>query len=444
VGAVLDLAERAWRGELEASAARSEPTRGSASREANEVTTALQVHPGNALVAFEELGAGLGFLSAFSNVAALATDDGLVLLDTSSLFHAQRLFEELRRWSERRVHTAVYTHGHVDHVFGLAAFEQEAEAKGWPRVRVIAHENCPPRFERYRLTQGWNAIINQRQFGFPKPVFPARFREPDETMGDARTLDVGGIPVELRHDKGETDDHVWAWLPSLRTLYTGDLFIWAAPNCGNPQKVQRYPREWAAALRKMAALGAERLLPGHGPPILGAARVAQALAEAAELLESLVDQTLALMNAGATLDEVLRGVKLPERLLARPYLRPTYDDPRFVVRNLWRLYGGWWDGDPAHLLPAPAADLAQALAALAGGAQALAAGAENELARGRLDLACHLVELAVQAAPEDARIHGARATIYTERRRRETSLMAKGVFGAAARESEAAHHKGRK
>ena len=415
MGAVLELAERAWRGELEGT----------------------QVHPGNALVAFEELAPRLGFLSAFSNVAALASDEGLVLLDTSSLFHAQRLFEELRRWSGAPIHTAVYTHGHVDHVFGLAAFEQEAEARGWPRVRVIAHERCPARFERYRLTQGWNAIINQRQFGFPKPVFPVRFREPDETMGDSRSLDVGGVRVELRHDKGETDDHVWAWIPARRALYTGDLFIWAAPNCGNPQKVQRYPREWALALRKMAALGAETLMPGHGPPILGAGRVAQALGEAAELLESLVEQTLALMNAGATLDEVLRGVVLPERLLARPYLRPTYDDPRFVVRNLWRLYGGWWDGNPAHLLPAPEAELARALAGLSGGARALAAAAEREQAAGRLDLACQLVELAAQAEPADEGVHAIRAAVYAERRRRETSLMAKGVYGAAARESQA-------
>ena len=36
-------------------------------------------------------------------------------------------------------------------------------------------------------------------------------------------------------------------------LFTGDLVIWQAPNCGNPQKVQRFPAEWAAALRAMPA-----------------------------------------------------------------------------------------------------------------------------------------------------------------------------------------------
>ncbi len=415
MGEVLALAERAWQGEL----------------------ADTQVHPANALVGFEALSNELGFMSAFSNVAVLATDAGLVLIDTSSLFHAQKLFEAVRAWSAAPVHTAVYTHGHVDHVFGLGAFEREASERGLPRVRVIAHENCPARFERYRLTRGWNGIINQRQFGFAKPVFPGEFREPDETVARTRTLEVGGARVELFHDKGETDDHLWAWLPAQRALYTGDLFIWAAPNCGNPQKVQRFPREWAAALRTMAALGAETLLPGHGPPILGAGRVAQALGEAAELLESLVEQTLALMNQGARLDELLQAVKLPDALLARPYLRPSYDDPRFIVRNLWRLYGGWWDGNPASLLPAPEADLARALAGLAGGARALAAAAEREAADDRLDLACQLVELAAQAAPDDETVHAARATIYGERRKRETSLMARGIYAAAARESEA-------
>ncbi|HKJ25375.1 MAG TPA: MBL fold metallo-hydrolase, partial [Myxococcota bacterium] len=145
MGEVLDLAERAWQGELDRT----------------------QVHPGRALVGFEELGPGLGFMSAFSNVGVVATDEGLVFLDTSSFFHAAKLHEAVRAWSEARLHTAVYTHGHVDHVFGLAPFEAEAKTRGVAAPHVIAHEACPARFERYILTNGYNAIINQRQFGFP-------------------------------------------------------------------------------------------------------------------------------------------------------------------------------------------------------------------------------------------------------------------------------------
>ena len=52
-------------------------------------------------------------------------------------------------------------------------------------------------------------------------------------------------------------------------------------------------------------------------------------------------------------------------------------------------------------------------------------------------LACHLIETAVQAAPDDKQAHGARADIYKRRRKHETSLMAKGIFGQAARDSAA-------
>jgi len=414
MGEVLELAERAWRGELEKT----------------------QVHPANALVGFEELEEGLGFMSAFSNVAVLDTAEGLVLLDTSSFFHARRLHQEVRRWRDGRVHTAVYSHGHVDHVFGLGPFEEEARGRGWPPIQVIAHESCPARFERYRLTHGYNAIINQRQFGFDEPVFPRRFRQPDRTLRTDQDLDVGGVRIELHHDKGETDDHLWAWIPAQQALYTGDLFIWASPNCGNPQKVQRYPREWARALRRMQELPARWLLPGHGPPICGARRVQQALGEAAELLESLCEQTLRRMNEGARLDEILHSLELPERLLERPYLRPSYDDPRFIVRNLWRLYGGWYDGNPARLSPAPDADLARQVAGLAGGARALAERAGQLAGEGRLDLACHLAEWAAQAAPADAGVQRLRAAIYRERAGMESSLMARGIYTAAARLSE--------
>ena len=42
------------------------------------------------------------------------------------------------------------------------------------------------------------------------------------------------------------------------------------------------------------------------------------------------------------------------------------------MRNVWRLYGGWYDGNPARLKPPPAAALAAEVAALAGGAGRLA------------------------------------------------------------------------
>jgi hypothetical protein len=48
-----------------------------------------------------------------------------------------------------------------------------------------------------------------------------------------------------------------------------------------------------------------------------------------------------------------------------------------------------------------------------------------------------LADFAAWAAPDDPTIHTRRAEIYNKRRDVELSLMSKGIFKAAARESEA-------
>ncbi len=385
-----------------------------------------------------EVAPGTAFVAAFSNVAALATDDGLVLADTSSWFAAEAVHTSLRGWRNVRLDTAVFTHGHVDHCFGVERYEEDARRNGWRPPRVVAHEAIRARFDRYVETAGYNGIINQRQFQLPRPMFPTEFRYPDETFRDRFDVTVGGETIECHHDRGETDDHVWLWAPDRRVLCTGDLFIWAAPNCGNPQKVQRYAIEWANALRKMAVLDAEVLLPGHGMPILGTDRIRTALSDSATLLEHLHHETIRMMNEGARLDDIVNTVRAPADLLDKPYLGPIYDEPEFVIRNIWRLFGGWYDGDPSHLKPAPASAYAVEIAALAGGVEHLATRATQLADAGDLRLAGQLAELATQAEPTNTTAHGVRADVYARRVAEEASTMAKGVFAWAASESRRA------
>jgi alkyl sulfatase BDS1-like metallo-beta-lactamase superfamily hydrolase len=396
-----------------------------------------------------EVGAGVAFVESFSNVVAIDGGEGLVLFDASLQPLGGAIVSALRSWSVDPVHTLVYTHGHVDHVGGAHAVLADAAERGSPRPEIVAHEAVPVRFRRYDLTNGYNAIINQRQFARSglvqgvaadrPPMFPSNWVQPTVTYGDRLQLKVGALDIELRHGLGETDDHTWAWIPQHKAVCVGDFVIWAFPNAGNPQKVQRYPLEWARALREMQALEPELLLPAHGLPVGGRDRVHRLLDDVATALESLVDQTLRLMNEGADLDTVVHTVKVPDGLLERPYLRPTYDDPEFVVRNIWRRYGGWYDGNPANLKPAPAAAVAAEVALLAGGAPALAAHALDLAQRDGADLkvATHLVEMAYRAAPDGDEVNEARARIYRLRRDQETSLMAKAIFGAAADDSEA-------
>jgi alkyl sulfatase BDS1-like metallo-beta-lactamase superfamily hydrolase len=395
-----------------------------------------------------EVADGIAVVESFSHVVAFDSGDGLVLFDASLGPFGPAVVDALLGWRTDRVDTLVYTHGHVDHVGGASAVMADADGRGHSRPSVVAHAAVPARFDRYDLTNGYNAVINQRQFagtglvggsggGDAPRAFPRRWVRPTVTYTDLLQLRVGELELELHHSRGETDDHTWTWIPSRRAACIGDLMVWVFPNAGNPQKVQRYPLEWARALREIAAHEPELLLPAHGLPIGGRARIHMVLDDVATALEVVVHQTLDLMNEGATLDEIVHSVEVPAALLAKPYLAPTYDEPEFVVRNVWRMYGGWYDGNPSRLKPPSDAAIGAELADLAGGPDALARRAQARADAGDLRMACYLVELAAHAAPDDPAVHGVRAELYRLRRDEELSLMAKGIYGWAARESEA-------
>ena len=392
-----------------------------------------------------EIGDGLAVVESFSHVVAFRTDEGLVLFDSSSVFTGKGVTASLRAWADDPVHSLVYTHGHVDHVGGSGALLADGRERGHDDPRVIGHENVGARFDRYRYTDGWNLAINARQFGPSfgggglsgrSPSFlPRDVAECTDTYRDSLDVSVGGLDLELHHDRGETDDHTWAWIPQHRAVAVGDFVAWVFPNAGNPQKVQRYPSEWATALRDMLTYEPELLLPAHGLAVTGRQRVATVLGDLATALEQLVADVVDAMNQGATLDEIVHSVRVDDDLLHRPWLRPIYDEPEFVVRNVWRLYGGWWDGDPAQLKPPPADALATELAEMAGGPDRLAARAQELSDAGDHRMACQLVELAARAG-DDPGLWSLRAELYRARALTETSLMAQGVYHETARASD--------
>lgn len=411
---VQELAERYWQGEVDSG----------------------EMHPLRVLcMDGEEIADGVLFYKGIASANTIDTGSGLAMLDTGAVRDSGPLHQAVRRWRpEAPLLSAVFSHHHVDHVFGVGPFEQEAAERRWPAPRVYAQAFVRRNFDRYRQTLGWNTAINIRQFELPPARFqwPDQYRYPDVEYHDRLTFRQGGLTFELHAARGETEDATWTWIPERRILAPGDLFIWATPNAGNPQKVQRYAGEWATALREMAALRPELLIPGHGLPIFGAARIHEALIDTASLLESLESQTLALMNAGATLDRVLHEVEPPPALLEKPYLRPVYDDPQFIVRNIWRLYGGWWDGEPDNLMPAPRAEQAREWVSLAGGLQSVLERAAALHAEGNLRLACHLVEFAVLAEPASAEAHELRQEIYAARSRAQTSTMGRNILNHAS------------
>ena len=407
-----------------------------------------------------EVGDNIAMVESFSHCIAWDHGDGIACFDTSGVHTGAEVVAAVGSWRDKPITHLLYTHGHADHVGGSAAFAAHAQNRNDHRPTVIGHENVAARIQRYRDTNDWNLIINARQFGGinsdmnlsvggasagitvsevknrARKFLPDDTLLPDQTFSTEHRMTLGGTEIELHHARGETDDHLWCFVPDKKWIMTGDFVIWNFPNAGNPQKVQRYPIDWAKALRRMIAQQPELLLPAHGLPIEGKDRIARVLGEIATALENLTSEVLQMMNSGHTLNDIVHTVRVPNDTIALPYLRPLYDEPEFVVHNVWRQFGGWWDGEASHLKPSRNADLGSALAALAGGPMVLIHRAMEAMNEGDHRLACELADFAGWAAPDDPEVHEARSLIFNQRRKAELSLMAKGIYKAAARESD--------
>jgi glyoxylase-like metal-dependent hydrolase (beta-lactamase superfamily II) len=412
------IAEAAWRGAPEL-------------MDSGDALTALSPHVA------ERFGPVVSVLT-MANSHTVETTDGLVVIDCGTFINAMRIRPLLaaQGCTDERLHTVIYTHGHVDHV--------SAQFMGFDEpYRVVSHDAVPARFDRYKKTRGYNTFINKRQFQIPDSIpfdFPNEFRYPDLTYKDKLRLEIGGEIFELFAAKGETDDATIVWMPERRFCFCGDLFIWNSPNASNPQKVQRFPEEWATAARFIAdELRPLIVFPGHGPPLVGEARVLEAFTDQAKLLEGICEYTFEGINAGKSLATIMMSVPIPRHLVAKPYLRPRYDDPRWFVASLWRRYCGWYDFDVRHLLPVSSRETGLAVAQLVpGGTKAMATHAAKMVEEsGNLGIALEIAELAAAAAGETSKYeHEVRSKVLRALEKREPSLMASSIYRAAAQDSE--------
>jgi glyoxylase-like metal-dependent hydrolase (beta-lactamase superfamily II) len=228
---IVELADRLWRGE--------DPTH--------------KTNPLGQIGHLAEITDGVAFLPNFGNCTVIAADDGLVMVDTGSIMTAEHVFREVRSWNDQPLRSVIFSHGHIDHVFGVGPFDEEATTKGWHSPHVIAHRHLPQRFERYVMTAGYNQVINRRQFAVATLEWPLEYRFPDETYETTHEFDVGSSTFHLQHEKGETDDATVTWFPERRVLCSGDLFIWNSPNAGNlPARVGPGPSPHGSPRRRVS------------------------------------------------------------------------------------------------------------------------------------------------------------------------------------------------
>jgi len=361
----------------------------------------------------KEVRPGIWFFMTFANVTAILTTQGWVLVDCGFIHMGEDIYNKVQVIKKAPIHTIIITHGHVDHCGGGRTIETLNMQDYNCSIRFVGHKNIGHRFARYVQTSEFNRILNHKQFGTEFDINYQDLRHMDLVYDDKMLLNIGEVQLQLFHDKGETDDATWIYMPQEKVLLTGDFIIWNLCNCSNPQKSPRYPESWAQTMRKMAKLDVELLLPGHGPYISTANRIKQVLNDTALVLEIIINQTVALINEGLPRHEIVKRIQMPGYLLRKPYLKPFYADPEFIIQEVCRHKAGWWSGKLYELKEMDMTKLSNDIISLFPDIDAYVLFINKHYDSGNMDLALFYVEIGRYAIPDNVQILHMAERIYT-------------------------------
>lgn len=293
------------------------------------------------------------FVSGFSNVGIVITDEGVVLIDTNtSKQFAQRIYDKIRDMTDLPIRYIIYTHGHWDHVHAAEVFKEK-------ETQIIAHKNVIDRFYKYQHLNEYTYSLNNTQFQGKLGITSYDFIRPNIVFSDNYQFSLGGKTFHIIHGKGETDDHCFVHIPEDKVVYSGDFFVSSFPNIGNPLKVNRFEKEWYETLEKILALRPVVLSPGHGRPIFGEDNIAEVIQPVIEVLQFIHKEVFRCLNEGLSLEEALEDITLPDHLDNHPYLQQIYGCLEFAIKGTYRRYTGWYDGNPTNLRPANTEDFAK-------------------------------------------------------------------------------------
>ena len=171
--------------------------------------------------------------------------------------------------------------------------------------------------------------------------------------------------------------------------------------------------EYLDQAREQAA-DADVYLGQHTWPVWGQARIADFIAKQQDTYRYIHDQSVRLMNAGLTANEIADMVRLPRSLASYFGVRGYYGDLRHNVKAVVQLYLGAYDGNPAHLDPLPPTEAARRYVALAGGSDKTVAAARTAFDQGDYRWCAELLNHVVFAQPDHADAKALLARTYDQ------------------------------
>ena len=370
-------------------------------------------------VAVDQPVPGLFRAPGVANTFLIPTEAGHVLFDTGLATQAAKHKRLLQEAAPGKVTHIVLSHSHADHTGGARFWLAE-----YPEARIVAHakfldgQRYLDDLERHFWSR--NRLLYSFMPEEPPEDGPFSYGgiAPDIEVREGETYEftVGGVRFEAIAAAGaEGDDNLVLWVPERRLLFSGDFFGPLFPMVPNLFTLRgekfREPLAYVRSLDRLIELGPETVLPSHFNPISGSERIRQDMRSMRDATQFIHDRTVAGMNEGKSVWQLMRDVRLPPELA----LSEGHGKVSWNVRSIWEHYSTWFHFESTtELYPFQIRELYPDIATLAGGPEPLAAKAAQHLDAGEPEAALHWVELGLAGQPAHAGLLNARLSALNQ------------------------------
>ena len=393
-----------------------------------------------------------------SNMTLIQGATGWIVIDplTDRETAAAALELANQQLGTRPVSAVIYSHSHGDHYGGVRGVVNEADVKAG-KVAILAPEHFMAETASESVMAG-PAMGRRATYQFGTTLQPGPLGQmgsgigpglaggevtliaPTDTIsrtGETRTVD--GVPLEFQIVSGsEAPSELNVFIVPQKTFLSAEMSTCSLHNILTPRGAKvRNTHAWAGFLDEALRLYGQRsdvVISSHCWPRFGQQEVASMLANQRDNYRYLHDQSVRLMNQGATQTEIAEALVQPPELAKEWYNHGYYGTYSHNSKAVYQWYLGWYDGNPANLQPWPPADRAKKYVAAMGGAPKVIALARKAMAAGDYRWSSDLLNQLVFADPANKQARGLLADSFEQQGYQAESGIWRNQFLSAAKE----------